>query len=281
VVCDQTETLLNASAQHAVFPTFPTPIDKVRNLIQRLHPVSWGGDLIRFGPTGDGGYLIPNDLEGIAACFSPGVSDVAGFELACAERGMKVFMADGSVDRLPAVHRQFVFVRKFIGSTTDGEFISFSEWVASSLPESTADLLLQMDIEGSEYETFVSIPDHLLTRFRIIVVEFHHLDYLFSAPLFALYSRAFEKILRTHTCVHIHPNNVCHTIKVHGLEIPQMAEFTFLRSDRISKPVFAQRFPHPLDHDNTDNPSVPLPESCYRADPPGPRERVDGGDAIY
>ena len=73
-----------------------------------------------------------------------------------------------------------------------------------------------MDSEGSEYEALLATPGSLLVRFRIMVVEFHYLDYLFSAPVFAIYSQVFEKILSTHTCVHIHPNNICSPITVLG-----------------------------------------------------------------
>ena len=56
-----------------------TPKSDVLNLIQKLHPKKTIKPLIRMGPNGDGGYLIPDDLEGIEACFSPGVDQVSGF----------------------------------------------------------------------------------------------------------------------------------------------------------------------------------------------------------
>jgi hypothetical protein len=209
---------------------------------------------------------VPDDLKGIEACFSPGVSNVAGFERDCAEMGMKVFMADASVEQPPETHPQFNFIKKYIGCNTQEDFITLSDWVGASLPNSHADLLLQMDIEGYEYETLLSTSSCILQRFRIIVVEFHNLDCLFSEPIFALYSKTFEKILSTHTCVHIHPNNIASSIKVRGLEIPQLAEFTFLRNDRVKSRTFATEFPHPLDRDNSGKPSLSLPRSCYRAE---------------
>lgn len=50
--------------------------------------------LIRLGPMSYEGYLIPDDLEGIEACFSPSVGFNSIFEKDCADRGMKVFLAD-------------------------------------------------------------------------------------------------------------------------------------------------------------------------------------------
>jgi hypothetical protein len=265
VLTDETEKILNLKGELPFFPTKTTQLERVEGLLCQLHPISTEQGLVRLGPSRDGGYLVPDDLVGIEACFSPGVSDVSGFEKDCAELGMKVFMADGSVEQPSESHPQFNFIKKFLGSVTQGNFISLSEWVETSLPNSHSDFLLQMDIEGYEYETFLSTPSALLERFRIIVVEFHNLDCLFSEPIFGFYSKAFEKILLTHTCVHIHPNNICGSIKVPGLEIPQLAEFTFLRNDRVTSRTFATQFPHPLDQDNSEKPSLCLPTSCYRA----------------
>jgi hypothetical protein len=266
IITNRTETLLNLPGELPFFPTKVTDTSKIAALFRRLHPVACDKELIRLGPPGDGGYLVPNDLDGITACFSPGVSNVAGFEKDCAALGMHVFMADASVSGPPENNARFQFSKKYVGAVTRGEFIDFSEWVNQSISDSGADLLLQIDIEGYEYETFLSAPSSLIKRFRIIIVEFHYIDHLFSDPLFSIYSTAFEKLLLTHTCVHIHPNNVTGTINVKGMNIPQMAEFTFLRNDRVSNPRFVNSFPHALDRQNVDGPSVPLPQFCYRSE---------------
>lgn len=265
VMTDNTERLLNLPGTLPFFPTEVTELSRVHTLVSRLHPVHGGHPLVRIGSDADGGYVVPDDLAGIAACFSPGVSNVADFELDCATRGMNVFMADASVEGPPISHPRFCFTRKFIGARTTGDFVTLADWVHDTVGEGTSDLLLQMDIEGAEYEALLATPGTLLERFRIIVVEFHFLDRLFSAPVFPLYGQAFDKLLHTHRCVHIHPNNVCGTIRVRDLELPQMAEFTFLRNDRVADCSFATQFPHPLDRDNWPGPSIGLPKSCYRS----------------
>lgn len=265
VVTGCTEQILNLPGALPFFPTNVTDLNRVKELIERLHPVANSHSLVRLGPNADGGYLVPDDLEAIKACFSPGVSDRCGFEMDCAEMGMDVFMADASIEKPPQSHPKFNFIKKFIGCVSQGDFVTLSDWVQNSVPDSNSDLLLQIDIEGYEYETILSTAIAVLERFRVIVAEFHNLDYLFSEPLFSIYSKTFEKILQTHTCVHIHPNNVSPLINVSGFEIPQLAEFTFLRNDRITHRTFATEFPHPLDRDNvSERPSVCLPKSCYR-----------------
>lgn len=73
--------------------------------------------LRRVGPARDGGYLLPDDLEGIVACISPGVDVETGFDLEIAELGIPVFMADASVEGPAIEHANFHFQPMFIDVT--------------------------------------------------------------------------------------------------------------------------------------------------------------------
>lgn len=243
----------------------PTVTDHsdVQALITRLHPIETGFPLIRIGPDGDGGYLVPDDLSGITTCFSPGVNEESGFELDCARRGMNVHMLDGSVDGPAETHENFTFQKCMLGATSFGGNKTLPDWIAETSVKPDEDLLLQMDIEGSEYESLLATPEHLLNRFRVIIVEMHLLDELWSSSFFRLASVAFDKILKTHVCVHIHPNNATPLYCYRGTEIPPVAEFTFLRRDRVIEPKYATTFPHPLDSDNSDNATIALPSDWY------------------
>ena len=87
----ETPKRLAATLEHR-----PTSPSQMVAFTAALHPRRV--DLVRIGPTDDGGYLLPDVLDGIEACFSPGVGTCSDFELACAERGMQVFLADATVD---------------------------------------------------------------------------------------------------------------------------------------------------------------------------------------
>ncbi|MEM9251236.1 MAG: hypothetical protein AAGB29_02700 [Planctomycetota bacterium] len=274
-----TRSLAEASARLGLMPGRLTPKDRLVSLIESLHPIDAGVPLIRLGPTtnegvylGDGGYLVPDDLDGIAACFSPGVSDLSGFEMDCATRGMEVFLADASVDGPGEDHERFHFRKKFIGAFDGTEFDAFDRWVTESLAElgpaanAPGDLLLQMDIEGYEYEVFLHAPRSILNRFRVIVCELHAIDQWWHAPYFSVVSRAIEKMLQTHTCVHIHPNNMLKPVVVQGVAMPTYMEFTFLRNDRVKTRDYARTFPHPLDVENTPASPLPLP-ACWFGGP--------------
>ena len=247
------------------FVTPMTKAEEVQLLINKLRPLSIDKELIRLGPQGDGGYLVPNDLDGISACFSPGVDTISGFEKDCANLGMNVYMADKSVDLPAEEHKLFHFAKKFVGVTSNDDFMTMDNWVNDSCLHDDSDLLLQIDIENYEYEVFLSMSDKLMGRFRVIVAEFHLLNQLWSRPFFDLASRAFDKILQTHACVHIHPNNNClPPLRKGGVEIPELLEFTFLRRDRIGNTSYQKTFPHPLDCDNiAKKPTLDLPKCWY------------------
>jgi hypothetical protein len=241
-----------------------TSAASVRALLQRLRPLDPGIELVRIGPDGDGGYLVPDDLEGIRHVFSPGVSNESGFEAALADRGMQVFLADYSVDGPALPHRNFVFDKRFVGCLTDERYITLDDWHAAKLgKEPQVELLLQMDIEGAEYESLLAASPALLARFRIMVVEFHWLPQLWNEPFFALASRVFDKLLATHAVVHIHPNNCCGSVKSAGLEIPRIAEFTLLRRDRLRSTTYRTTFPHPLDRPNVAKKPLQLAPCWY------------------
>lgn len=237
----------------------------VRRLIRQLRPVTTKHPLILLGPEGDGGYLVPDVLDGISVCFSPGVADNSSFEVACMERGMRILMADASVDapNLPPGAGDFTFAKKFIGSVDGEEEMTIESWMSSSDIEDHDDLLLQMDIEGAEYRSLLAAPRAQLARFRVILVEFHDLDHLWDPWFFELASSVFSKLLVDHVPVHSHPNGSAGIDVRQGVEIPRVLELTFLRRDAAEVVGYASNFPHPLDHDNDLGYVVPLPAYWY------------------
>ncbi len=257
--------ILDILSRFNIHLTKVTSKDELQSLLSRLRPVSCGKPLIRLGPDSDGGYLVPDDFAGIKACFSPGVDCVSGFESDCANMGMSVFLADKSVENPAESHELFQFTKKYLGVTTNDDFMTLDDWVTSSWLASEDELLLQIDIEGAEYEVFLNISDQLMKRFRIIVVEFHHVNQLWNKPFFDVVSRAFDKLLQTHSCVHNHPNNYWGSLKTQNMEMPRITEMTFYRNDRIKSPSFVKTFPNPLDCDCSDKPSLDLPKCWYAA----------------
>lgn len=245
--------------------------EKLREFIQQLHPVQTQFDLIRLGPNQDGGYLVPDCLDDIVACFSPGVAKVSEFEYDCLKRGMKIFMADKSVEKpnWDVPEDKYDFQKKFVGCTNNEDFMTMDSWFESTnLPED-AELLLQMDIEFGEYPAIMNMSDEMMSRFKVIVIEFHRLQHLWNPAFFRAAETVFKKILQTHVPVHLHPNNFKgpkdSVYSIFGIDIPKLIEFSFIRKDVAEIKGYRTQFPHPLDFDNLNKGHLTLPRNWYRS----------------
>jgi len=217
--------------------------------MSRLRPHETEHPLMRIGGTGDGGYLVPDDLSGIAAVFSPGVYDSANFEHYFLSRGIPCFLADRSVDGPPFEHPLLHFTKRHLAAESSGDEMTLGHWMGQCAPDH-GDLILQMDIEGAEYEVLLTTPADLLQRFRVMVIEFHGLHRLPRYGSFKRIQQVFKQLSETHCCVHLHPNNCCQPRRCGRLLLNPVLEVTLLRRDRFQSSRPVTQLPHPLDDDN-------------------------------
>jgi hypothetical protein len=245
-----------------------TDKEAVLALLSLVHPLITEHPLIRLGCGGDGGYLVPDDLKGISACFSPGVDNRASFETSLIERGIPCYLADGSVDCAPIKSDMVHFSKKFLGVTTNATTVTLDDWVNANKP-GRDDLILQMDIEGAEWPVLLNVSRDTLRRFRIIVIELHDLERLMDKHAFVIIQATFERLLQDFYIVHNHPNNYGWIVRCHSLVIPRVVEMTLIRKDRVTSIEFARTFPHPLDAKNDINrPDIPLPRFWFHQTTP-------------
>jgi hypothetical protein len=243
-----------------------TSTARLAYLAARLRPVVTKFELTRIGSGNDGGYLLPDDFEGVTDCFSPGVSGNASFEVdLLAKKGIGSHLADYSVDGPPSGFVPKSFTKKFIGSYNDEKFMTMNHWMGSHVgSDPLEDLILQMDIEGAEYQSILAISDDWLRRFRIIVIELHDIESWGHPKFFELVESFFEKLLSGFHVVHNHPNNCCGVVDLNGVIAPRVFELSFLRKNRATASAHATSFPHRLDRPNLeDRPDLPLPRGWY------------------
>ena len=255
------------------------PEKELRHFIKSLSPKAVGYDLTRIGRNRDGGYLAPDDLEGIQACFSPGGGRSTFEETLAVRYGIKSFIAEKDEIEMTQVARMKRFIRqlrkhktfclslnfdienKYIGVENNLTTIRLHDWMRKKVQlDSIGDLILQMDIEGDEMDILMDTSPEALKKFRIMVIEFH-LMMLYDLSVFSRFKGVFNKILSDFCVVHIHPNNGTAIHFYQGIEIPLTMEFTFIRKDRVLPDNRKLVFPHKLDCRN--NPNVPdlvLPE---------------------
>lgn len=234
-------------------PAVPSSLQEMREVFELLRPKPSAHPLMRIGDNADGAYLVPRDLEGITACFSPGVNNFKHFEDALVDMyGMDCHMCDYSSDlekfRTPLKEGKQTFLKKWLDVRTEGDNISLDDWVSEHAP--SGDLLLQMDIEGAEYRNLLSVSDATLSRFRVIILEVHGLEYMKSALILRnVLAPCFRRLGQFFSVAHVHPNNCCGDFALPGtsIRIPNVLELTYIRKDRLANPTYAPLLPHPLD----------------------------------
>jgi hypothetical protein len=224
-------------------------------------------DLIRIGSPGDGGYLMPNILNEVSYCFSPGVDNIADFEKELSEKyNIKSFMADASVKGPPFQNKNFEFIPKFLGTVENNKTTTLSNWIKKTIGDDKGNKILQMDIEGGEYDVLLYEGPDTLAKFQVMIIEFHDVHKIFHRDFFKIFSNIFDKIYSNFTICHVHPNNCCGKLVIDNFSIPAVLEMTFIRNDLVTKYKSSNKIvlPHNLDSQNVlKNIDIPLSKNWY------------------
>ncbi len=214
--------------------------------------------LLRIGGKGDGAYLVPEALDGDVACFSPGVAGRKDFEDDLFQRfNIRSHLMDysSSAEELitPLIQGAQTFTKKWLMPESSADSMSLSEWVQECEPGGSNDLLLQMDIEGAEYVNLLDTPEDVLSRFRILIVEFHSPFWLIreGGAGKTLVEATMNHLSRCFVSVHARANNCCKMWRLYpsAQMVPEVVEVTLLRTDRFSgaKKMYQPQIPHPKD----------------------------------
>jgi hypothetical protein len=226
-----------------------TSREELLRLLESQLPLDVGFDLVRVGGKNDGGYLLPDDLLGITKCISPGCDKNASFENDLLTKfGIPSVIIDKDIAKPSDLDRAHEYIEKWVGVEETCEMITLDKVMALH-PD--GDLILQMDIEGAEYEVLLNLSKEDLTRFRIILVEFHSLSQLKNPIFFEYVAKSlFNKLSNTHVLVHAHPNNCLQSWEHQGLIYPEVIEYSYLRKDRAIGSFTLAQTPHVLDAPN-------------------------------
>lgn len=201
-------------------------------------------DLVRIGPQGDGGYVLPAFIIPLVQqIVSFGVCDDWRFEEALmkiSSNRVKITAYDGSagaqyyIDRikdrplklsryLSSLYGYIKFKRFFDGklATFIPKFVGYRfsqrKWI--SINDVAVDFqlstLLKVDVEGSEY----ALLRYDLSNVGCLIIEFHEI-FKYQESFF----RLVEKLQRSFIIAHIHPNNAKPFIE----NFPDILEMTFV-----------------------------------------------------
>lgn len=204
-----------------------TSAKEIVHRFEKLRPRNYGGEVQRIGADSDGGYLVPNlNYSGVV---SPGVGDQVAFENYFVSIDKRVVCIDGSVSRPNNLSTEAIFVQKYLsGSINDDTRITLKEVLENFFP-SNRHLLLQCDIEGSEWDALLSCDTLTLKSFAAIVLEIHYLDRLRTKDFVeSQFDVLFSKLLEQFVIINTHPNNAGEDFFIGLKRFPEILELTLV-----------------------------------------------------
>ena len=89
--------------------------DEILTLINLMKVKDLGYNLIRIGSDNDGGYLVPDILDQIDSCFSPGVEKFMNSKNIWLKK-INLYLADGTIEKSSIEIENFNFIKKNLSS---------------------------------------------------------------------------------------------------------------------------------------------------------------------
>lgn len=178
-----------------------------QTLFDMLRPVVVSNcELKRFGEPHDGGYLMCGNLLGdVRAGYSYGISgyDKWGCDIS-STLGIPLHQYDCFDTRQPACPAgNTIFHAECVAGTARVEegrpFDTMDTQIAKN-GDAGKRIVLKIDVEGAEWDSFLSAPESLLDQIDQIAVEFHHVNN-------ESYLRVVQRLKQVFHVAHIHFNN--------------------------------------------------------------------------
>lgn len=218
------------------------------------------GNLTRVGRDFDGGYILPDDVIPKSDCLiSMGLSNDWSFEIECKRINprIEIHAFDFSISKKKFIKKAFSGIFRLITLSHSYEktkerisvLFSYLRFFKKDVRHhqnriysrvdspvditidmvfsktNASNILLKMDIEGSEYRVIDDVLTHS-SRVSCMAIEFHD-----TQPFRSVFEEKIKKIQEKYSIVHLHANN-CAGIGVDGL--PEVLEITFLRNELLN-----------------------------------------------
>lgn len=239
-----------------------------------------GGDakLSRIGSRNDGGYAMCTDVPKPDAALSIGINGFDDWGIQISKKyGITTHEYDCTSHKRPVCPSSDCSLKyNDICMRASNEPKGFQatqtlkEMLQSAHLESSNTLLLQIDIEGAEWNVFKSVPPEELKQFTQVIVEFHSL----TTPHNPVHLEVAEKLIQHFTVVHTHGNNFAGQAHYGSYLIPNVLEVTYVRNDLVQKLGKCVSTAHP-GHNVPNNPGVPDPQPNL----PEKRSKTDTAEA--
>ncbi|OJW47185.1 MAG: hypothetical protein BGO67_03665 [Alphaproteobacteria bacterium 41-28] len=222
-------------------------------LISHLTPVTVQGfNKIRMGNQFDGGYIMLDNLDEITAAYSLGIGGDVSWDLEMAQKHIPIFQYDHTIECLPIEHPLFKFSQLGVGeySDVDNKIETLQSIMEKNGHDGDCNLILKIDIEGGEWETFDSLDVKYLKKFSQIICEFHDFSRAVEGKWYKRAMQVFKKLQVYHRIIHVHGNNYAPLLIIENVPFPEVLEVTYLRLDNHSFTESQEVYPTSIDRPN-------------------------------
>lgn len=256
VVRNQVKVYLNREASRREAEAAIARHEPRRLVFDELRPVALKAcQLERFGETHDGGYLVcANLLKDVRSAYSYGISGYDKWGCDASTRlNVPTHQYDCFNTTVPSCPRgKTIFHAECVGGSARTEEGRTFDSIAGQLAkngDSGKNIIIKIDVEGAEWESFAALPDDVLQRIDQLVVEFHIAD---REPSLAV----IQKLRKYFHVAHFHANNA--SCVGHLPPFTSWAYEVLFVNRRLDEvdPTRTPQIPHPLDALNDPNQTV-------------------------
>ena len=139
-------------------------------------------------------------------------------------------MYDHTISDLPIQHPKFHYFQTGVTGHKKGENLkTLGDLIIENGHTKCKNLILKMDIEGSEWDVLEEISPEVIKQFSQIAIEFHGLSNSVYSDKCESIARVLKKINETHQSVHVHANSTGIPIWIGKLVLPAILEVTYVR----------------------------------------------------
>lgn len=192
---------------------------------------SVGYDLVRIGGNHDGGYVMIDDFVNCDIALSFGIGFDTSWDEDMAQRRLEVYCYDHTIEQLPIKDNRLHFNKIGISGVDSLEkgLLSLDSILYINHFQNKSNMILKMDVEGSEWGFFDTVDSEILKHFSQMTFELHGLtNSKNSRQIIA----ALRKVNETHQAVWIHANNASSAEQAGDIIIPDLIEITYASRER-------------------------------------------------
>jgi hypothetical protein len=213
-----------------------------------------GSDLVRIGQDLDGGYVMLDYKLRDTIAYNFGISNEVSWDRDMLFLRNVIYQYDHTISDTPLHDTDVKYFKKGIASSEQEEMVTLSSAIFSNGHQDRNDLILNIDIEGYEYDVLRSIPPETFAQFSQIVIEYHWFSQaLQDKKSLEDYIYAIQHISKTHQIIHVHGNNFSGFGVYSGIVVPDVIEATYVRKSDHSFVKNDDYFPTTLDRPNNPN----------------------------